>query len=73
MKIPNGGAGADRSEKIVVALCVLLLAVAMFLSCHNQSLFDDIARLEREHLDRAGVIGWVRLDPETKQIYFVRR
>ncbi|MBU4273991.1 MAG: hypothetical protein KKA28_19335 [Planctomycetes bacterium] len=73
MKSPNAGAGADRPEKIVSALCVLLLAVAMFLSYHNQRLFDDIARLEREHLDRDGVIGWVRLDPETKQLFFVRR
>lgn len=73
MKSPNCGAGTDRSAKIAVALCVLFLAVAMFLSFRNQRLFDDIARLQRENLDRAGVVGWVRMDPETKQLCFVRR
>jgi len=73
MESPNCGVGTERSAKVVVALCVLLLAVAMFLSFRNQRLFDDIARLQRENLDRAGVIGWVRMDPETKQLSFVRR
>lgn len=70
---PNGDVGTDKSAKIVVALCVLLLAAAMFLSFRNQRLFDEIARLQQENLDRAGIIGWVRIDPETVQLYFVRR
>lgn len=68
-----GSQSTDRSAKIVVVLSVLLLAAAMFSSFRNQRPFDDIAKMQQENLDRAGVIGWVRMDPDTRQLCFVAR
>lgn len=60
-------------DKIITALCLSLVAGAM-LACHvNQCLRLEIARLEEARLDAAGVIGWIRLDPETSQLVFVER
>lgn len=64
---------ADLAEKIVAGLCVLAVAVGMVWAVRHQRFMEDTARLEQEGIDRAGVIGWVRLDQETKQLYFVGR
>lgn len=59
--------------RIVAALCVLLVFAGIIKSCRDQQLCIAQALSDQDHLDRAGVIGWVRLDPGTKQLYFVGR
>lgn len=60
-------------DKIVIAMFLVLIAGAAVFAHVNQQLRVDIARLEMERLDQAGLIGWVSLDPETVQLYFVGR
>ena len=59
--------------RIVAALCVLLVFAGSVKSCRDQQHRAAQALLAQDHLNQAGVIGWVRLDPETKQLYFVAR
>ena len=60
-------------DKIITAMFLVLVAGAAIFSHINQQLRVDIARLEMERLDQAGLIGWVSLDPATMQLYFVER
>lgn len=60
-------------DKIITALFLTLLAGSM-IACHiNQGLRVELAQLEEERLDAAGVIGWVEIDPATMQLVFSRR
>ena len=60
-------------DKIVTILFLVLIAGAAVFAHINQQLRVDIARLEMERLDQAGLIGWVSLDLKTMQLYFVER
>lgn len=63
----------EDADKIVTIMFVVLSVGAAIFSHVNQQLRVEIARLEVERLNQPGLIGWVRLDQETKQLYFVRR
>lgn len=63
----------EDADKIVTIMFVVLSVCAAIFAHVNQQLRVEIARLEVERLNQAGLIGWVRLDQETKQLYFVRR
>ncbi|MHB1183367.1 MAG: hypothetical protein ACYC4A_01525 [Desulfobulbia bacterium] len=63
----------EDADKIVTIMFVVLSVGAAIFAHVNQQLRVEIARLEVERLNQTGLIGWVRLDQETKQLYFVRR
>lgn len=60
-------------DKIVTAMFLVLVAGAAIFAHVNQQLRVDIARLEMERLNQAGLIGWVSIDQETMQLYFVAK
>lgn len=61
------------ADRLLVCLFVFLAAGAGIFAHVNQGLRVEIARMEESRLDAMGVIGWVDLDPATKQIVFVAR
>mgnify|MGYP000235739756 CR=1 FL=1 len=62
-----------HTDKLIVCLFVALVLGAGIFAHINQDLRLQIARAEEARLDAAGVIGWIDLDPATKQIVFVGR
>lgn len=59
----------DDADKIVTGLFVALVIGAGIFAHINQQLRVDIAKVESERLRQPMVIGWVRMDQETKQLY----
>ncbi len=60
-------------EKIVAALLFSLLAGAMIASHINQCKRLELARIEEQRLDMAGLVGWVQYDPDEMRFVYTER
>lgn len=60
-------------DKIITSLFVFLIAGAAIFAHINQNLRVELARLEEQRLDMAGVVGWLRYDQEAMQFVYTGR
>ncbi len=60
-------------DKITAVIFLLLLAGAMLYAHMAETARREMIRLEQQRLDRAGVIGWTRYDPDAMQFVYTER
>lgn len=60
-------------DKIAAWICLSFLAGVMIAHAQYQPIFNELGRVEEEieAYRQSAVIGWVRMDCVTKELYFV--
>lgn len=61
--------------RIITALILCFTAGAMMAHARCQSIFNELGRIEAEieAYKKSAIVGYVKMDAHTKQLYFVER